>query len=51
MRGFGNPAQSIYFFRFRLCRRLGIDGLKNVFPLWTSRIAWHTLLAEVYLMR
>src|SRR5208283_1271911 len=28
-----------------------MDGLKNVFPLWTSRIAWHTVSAEVCLMR
>ena len=29
----GAETQSSYFFGFRLCRRLGIDGLKNVLPL------------------
>ena len=36
-------------FRFRRC--LEMDGLKNVFPFWTSRIAKHTLSAEVCLTR
>jgi DNA-binding NarL/FixJ family response regulator len=30
---------------------MGIGGLKNVFPFWTSRIAEHTLSAAVCLTR
>jgi hypothetical protein len=45
------PAQFYLLFPFRLRRRLGIDGLKNVFPFWTSRIAEHTVSAQVSFSR
>src|SRR6185436_9448239 len=41
----------VHFVPVTLCRYRGIDGLKNVFPFWTSRIALQTVSPEVCLIR